>query len=492
MPYMRLPAVCQPKAFIFGNWIRQQLGYSKAWACESQNRCRLFVGKAHGARCDEHSTKHGKTVCFGETVWRITFAYIAYKEQLSKIVGVCKGLTLKQCELLENPNGWCRGQSAAKPSNRNVQRLSLRGVHSSEWKRTASKDEDIVWSARKHAAARKSGTKLTTSCEHKRWAVNSLGGFMYSRQLSNVLRMAVQPLVKFRQFCDVRDASQQGKKKGDIFTWDVFSDVVVPGGVLTETNTMPETNYTIVQGTLTMTEAGNSVPYSAKLDNLSKLPVQELIQKVLKNDAVKSFDRLAWTQFNATLLRIIPTGGTNTAAITLFTNGTVTGTNSIAYNNGHAKAIVDMMKERNIPAYMGDDYYSLAWPTTLRTFKNNLETIHQYSDTGFKLIMNGEIGRYENTRYVEQTNIAKGNGVTGISVANGGDMVPWVNGLSDWIFFFGNDTVAEAIAVPEEMRGKIPTDYGRSKGVAWYYLGGFGIVHTLASNVRIVKWDSQA
>jgi hypothetical protein len=31
------------------------------------------------------------------------------------------------------------------------------------------------------------------------WAVNSLGGFMYSRQLSNVLRMAVQPLVKFRQ-----------------------------------------------------------------------------------------------------------------------------------------------------------------------------------------------------------------------------------------------------------------------------------------------------
>jgi len=44
--------------------------------------------------------------------------------------------------------------------------------------------------------------------------------------------------------------------------------------------------------------------------------------------------------------------------------------------------------------------------------------------------------------------------------------------------------------VPEEMRGKIPSDYGRSKGVAWYYLGGFGIVHTLASNARIVKWDS--
>jgi N4-gp56 family major capsid protein len=322
------------------------------------------------------------------------------------------------------------------------------------------------------------------------WAVNSLGGFMYSRQLSNVLRMAVQPLVKFRQFCDVRDASQQGKKKGDIFTWDVFSDVATAGGVLSETNTMPESNFTIIQGTLTVTELGNSVPYSGKLDNLSKFPVMELIQKVLKNDAVKTFDRQAWNQFNQTLLRVIPSSsGSATAAVTLYTNGTVTGTNSIAYNNGHAKSIVDLMKERNIPAYLGDDYYALAWPTTLRSFKNNLETIHQYSDTGFKLIMNGEIGRYENVRYVEQTNIAKGTGTDGIT------QIPWTVGASDWIFFFGNDTVAEAITVPEEIRGKIPTDYGRSKGVAWYYLGGFGIVHASTSapgNARIVKWDSAA
>src|SRR5512135_729267 len=102
------------------------------------------------------------------------------------------------------------------------------------------------------------------------WAVNSLGGYMYSRQLSNVLRTQVEPLVKFRQFADVHDISQQGKKKGDVFTWDVFSDVVTAGGVVAETNTAPETNFTITQGTLTVTEAMNSVPYSGKLDNLSK------------------------------------------------------------------------------------------------------------------------------------------------------------------------------------------------------------------------------
>jgi len=307
------------------------------------------------------------------------------------------------------------------------------------------------------------------------WAVSSLGGYMYALNLSKKLRMAVQPLVKFRQFCDVKDASQQGKSKGDTYHWNVYSDIATQGTTLAETNTMPESNFTITQGTLTITEAGNSVPFSQKLDNLSEHPVTEIINKVLKNDAKKAFDILAHAQFNLTPLWIQPTSGTSTSAVTLTTNSTVASkiSSTCAFNNSHAKAIIDVLKERNIPPYVNDDYYALTWPTTIRTFKNNLESIHQYTPEGFAMIANGEIGRYENCRYVEQTNIAKAG---------------WTN--SDWIFFFGEDTVAEAIAVPEEMRGKIPSDYGRSKGVAWYYLGGFGIVHTAVAQARIVKWGS--
>lgn len=53
------------------------------------------------------------------------------------------------------------------------------------------------------------------------------------------------------------------------------------------------------------------------------------------------------------------------------------------------------------------------------------------------------------------------------------------------------DTVAEALVVPEEIRGQIPADFGRAKGIAWYYLGGFALVQTQAQQARIVKWDSQ-
>ena len=65
------------------------------------------------------------------------------------------------------------------------------------------------------------------------------------------------------------------------------------------------------------------------------------------------------------------------------------------------------------------------------------------------MIMNGEIGRYEGCRFVEQTHKSKTSIGTYTAAA-------WTNSLSGWAFFFGEDTVAEAVAVPEEIRGKNP------------------------------------
>ena len=56
----------------------------------------------------------------------------------------------------------------------------------------------------------------------------------------------------------------------------------------------------------------------------------------------------------------------------------------------------------------------------------------------------------------------------------------------------GADTVAEGVALPGEIRGKIPDDYGRGRGIAWYALEGFGLSHPDATNARIVKWTSAA
>lgn len=326
------------------------------------------------------------------------------------------------------------------------------------------------------------------------WAVDTLGGFMYSDELSNVLRTALQPMCRWRQFCDAKDATDKGLGRGDAFNWNTYSDVAEAGDVLDESKAMPETNFTIKQQSLTVEELGNSVPYSGKLDNLSKQPVTEIIHKVLKNDAKKTLDGRAFLQFDQTPFKVQAANGTSADAIVSVTTGSIGVTNGVEFGKNHVKAIVDLMKERNIPPYQGDDYFAGAWPTTFRKLKNDLESIHQYVDQGFVKIMNGEIGRYEGMRFFEQTNIAKG-GAEDSTTWTVRTPDAWNGGKSDWIMFFGEDTVAEAVCIPEEIRGKIPTDFGRSRGVAWYYLGGFGIVHGPngdAINLRILKWESQA
>ena len=300
------------------------------------------------------------------------------------------------------------------------------------------------------------------------WQTNALGGFMWSPNLSRKLRTALQPMVRFRQFCDAREAF--GKGKGDEFNWNIYSDVTDQGGTLNETDVMPESNFTITQSSLTVTEFGNSVPYTKKLDDLSEHPVTEIIHKVLKNDARKALDSAANAQFELTPLRGVSTSAT---AVTFTTNGVPSGTPTDAFNDDHSKIIADELTERDIPTFDGNNYMAIARPTTLRPLKDSLEAIHQFVTEGWHVIMNGEKGRHEGIRYVEQTNIASEG---------------WA--LSDGIFFFGSDTVVEAFSIQEEIRGKIPTDYGRSRGVAWYALLGYGIVHTDAVQARIIKWDS--
>ena len=338
------------------------------------------------------------------------------------------------------------------------------------------------------------------------WANGSDGGYMYSDQLSMIMRNAVQPAVRFRQFCDAKDATDKGLGTGDQFRWNIYTDVAVGGDQILETQTMPQTSFQVAQQSLTVTEYGNSVPYSGKLDNLSKQPVSEIIHRALKNDCTKTLDGAANFQFRQTGLWACPLGGNSTTQVSIVSNGATgftalntatpgSATNNAAFTKNHLKACVDTMKERNIPAYQGNDYCAIAWPTTFRQIKNDLESIHQYVTEGLRILLNGEIGRYEGTRFIEQTNVAKGGASTN-STWNFRNAVPWTNGLSDWMFIFGEDTVAEAVVIPEEIRGKIPTDFGRDRAIAWYYLGGFGLVHTQSVNSglnqRILWWNSYA
>jgi N4-gp56 family major capsid protein len=325
------------------------------------------------------------------------------------------------------------------------------------------------------------------------WSVATEGGYMYSDELSDTLRIQVQPLTKFRQLADAQDGSKKGLNRGDKYQWNVYSTIGSQGRRLSENESMRESGFTVQQHSLTVFEAGNSVPYTGKLTDLAKHDVVSIIDKTLKDDARKYFDIEAFLQFKNTPLRVEPAGGNSATAINLDTNGTASVTNNLALGTGHIKAISDTMKARNIPPYIMDDYVSISNPDVYRPVKNTLETLHQYTETGLAHIFNGEIGRYESFRFIEQTFVPEGGAADSTTYDPWSSTADnWNNGLSSWAFFMGGDTVTEAICIPEEIRAKIPGDYGRSRGIAWYYLGGFGLVHPDALNARVVMWDSAA
>jgi hypothetical protein len=87
------------------------------------------------------------------------------------------------------------------------------------------------------------------------WSVAADGGFMYSDELSDTLRIQVQPLTKFRQLCDAQDGSKKGLNRGDKYNWNVYSVIGTQGRRLSESTTMPESGFTVQQHQLTVYEA---------------------------------------------------------------------------------------------------------------------------------------------------------------------------------------------------------------------------------------------
>lgn len=312
-----------------------------------------------------------------------------------------------------------------------------------------------------------------------KWS-DSGSNYLHNPKLSEEFRTVLQPLSRFRQFCDVEAAI--GKNAGQTFQWNVYGDTTDEGGELDENETMPETGFPITQGEVTVTEYGISVPYTGKLEALSEHDIRKIVFKTLRNNANKALDKAAHAQFENAMLRYQATGA---SAYTLDDDGIASADNNSDLSNTHIKQIADLMQERNIPVFDGEHYACVARPTTFRPFKDDLEALHMYTESGWIRVMNGENGRYEGIRFATQTNIAAGTNFA-------------TNGLSDDAFFFGADTVTEAVACPEELRAKIGGDYGRSKGIAWYYLGAFGITHgdvtdaASRAQARILKWDSLA
>jgi hypothetical protein len=309
-------------------------------------------------------------------------------------------------------------------------------------------------------------------------------GVLYSPRLSAKLQFSAQPMFRFREYVDIKEAF--GKQVGESVNWDKIANVTNFGGKIVETATMPTTRQAITKGTLSVTEYGNAIPYTGKIEALSQQSLETIIDKGLKDDMVKCLDGEVERQFNATQLYYV---GTTTASGTLTTNGTATATNTSAFNLTHLGNMADELRKRNVPGFesLEGRYVLIASIEALRGLKSDMQGKHPAIPTAFSELVNGGQFEYDNVVVVLDTFATR---FTYDSTAKTATAKTFTGSNSLDAYMFGADTVREAVAVPEQIRQKEVTDYGRSKGLAWYFLGGWQLEWSDEPNSRIIKWAS--
>ena len=303
------------------------------------------------------------------------------------------------------------------------------------------------------------------------WASDSgASGFRTTVDISKKVVHAAQPLMKFRQFVSVEPAF--GKNKGEsVQIYRAGNTATVEDtAAINELDRIPTTSVAVTPRLITVNEYGRAIPFTGKVETLAEVDVESNVYlKALRNHMAKTIDYHVFQAFKSSDLIATPTSAT---ALSWIADGTPTVTATSNITAKHIKDIVDAMKTgifgantgRPIPYYDGDSYVCIASVNFLRGLKDDpdYEVAAKYAHPEDLYL--GEVGRFYNVRFIESNHTtALSNGVGTSSV------------LGEAIFF-GEDPVREIVAIPEEVRSKLPEDYGRDKGLAWYAMLGWGRV----------------
>lgn len=159
---------------------------------------------------------------------------------------------------------------------------------------------------------------------------------------------------------------------------------------------------------------------------------------------------------------------TSTSSTVFTTNGTATATASANISDKNVRDIVDYMKRKQTPKIGGPTGYygAILSVSSNRGIYDYLLSVAQYTEPEYRY--NSEVGRYYDTRFMIDN--AQLSDAVGSSTAYG-------NG-----FFFGDEAILEAVAVPEYTVADLPVDLGRSRKLGWLAILQFKKVWNLAGD----------
>jgi len=286
------------------------------------------------------------------------------------------------------------------------------------------------------------------------WVVSTLGGHLTNPRLSRKIWDAAQPLMRFTQFCNMKDDTLGNGHKGGVVLFDKLADVPGTHGTLVETNTMPRASFQVGQGTATIAEYGISFATTWKLEKLSEYNVDNIFHTKLKRHQAQTLDRACKAAFIDTLAKYVCVA---TDSYNLATDGAGTGNAGSNLNSYHVKNICDQLRIWNVPPYDNEgNYVCVASVKALRGLTDDSTWIDVYRYTKPGQRLTNEAGKIYNCRFVAENHLLSNalNSSYGESV------------------FFGDEAVEEIPVQPPIITYE-EKDHGRDKSIAWKCLTAF-------------------
>jgi N4-gp56 family major capsid protein len=287
------------------------------------------------------------------------------------------------------------------------------------------------------------------------WSVQADGGYVTETELTKLVRMQAQEAQGIAQLCNPPDEANLGKGKGDTVSYLFFRNVATTGGALTESNPIPKTKMTMVKSTFTITEYGNSLEWTEKLEDLAKVTVEHPFMRGLMDDIRKVENEQAYTQ--AVLTSWKATFNTTGNTLLFATNGTAPGAAAQDPEWAGLVRLIAEAEDRLIPYYDGESYVYVSGQQLVTKLRLDTRITDMLRYESPRAALNGEIGRVAGARIVKDNHkIDKTAGATSFN-----------EGL-----LFGADAVQQQVGLPWEVRRQVG-DYGREIGVAYYGIMGW-------------------
>lgn len=298
------------------------------------------------------------------------------------------------------------------------------------------------------------------------------GGTLFSDGVRTVYSKEIEfkalPVMRFSQFATQK--TELGVEPGLTISMLTYDNLKL-GGSLQEMQDMSTQALSGSMKQITVQEHGNAVSNSELLIQSSFDDIMATTTTLLGRDYAMVMD---------CELRDVALSGTNIVYANKKANRhSLTATDKLTVAT--IKDAIEVLATNNAPKYQNQYWICFVHPHQSRDLRDDSAWINASNYGAPEQLFSGEIGRIDDTRFIETTLMCNGKaGATDPAFKNvlkkGQGTTPNVTDVYQAVIF-GDQYYGVATSLPVELRDNGVEDFGRKRSLAWYSIWGTGLLH---------------